>query len=85
MKVTVLCVPNCQPCDATVRHLTKEGIEFEKHMAADRPDLVERATALGHRATPVVFIDFPDVPTLGVTWDSYRYDRIKKLAKGEVA
>lgn len=71
--VKVFCAPHCPACDATVRSLTKAGVQFEK-IELESLDPQERADVVaGHQQAPVV-----QAPGVG-TWDGHRPTQIERL------
>lgn len=58
MNVTVLSQPNCQPCRATTRWLTKRGVEHTVIDLTESPEDAAAARALGYQQTPVVLINY---------------------------
>lgn len=71
--VKVFCAPQCLACDATVRSLTKAGVDFER-IELESLDPQERAEVVaGHLQAPVV-----QAPGVG-TWDGHRPTQIERL------
>lgn len=64
MQVIVYVKPNCPPCHAVKRLLTREGIEFEERSAEDHADylatLNARSAPVTVRGTTVVHGFAPD-------------------------
>ncbi|HLS49804.1 MAG TPA: glutaredoxin-like protein NrdH [Actinomycetaceae bacterium] len=78
MSITVFSKPACVQCDATVRALTKHGLEFEVVDMSEDAEALESVKALGYQQAPVVFAD-------GDHWSGFRPDRIRALAKQAAA
>lgn len=51
MTVIVFTQPNCQPCVAVKRVLSRDGIEFEERNAGDH---IEFLASIGARSAPVI-------------------------------
>lgn len=80
MKVTVYTSPTCQPCKATKRKLTKEGVPFaEVDLTTDEAALAELKRSLGVEILPmpVVKVEGGAAPEL---WTDYRPDKLAALA-----
>jgi glutaredoxin-like protein NrdH len=75
-KVTVLSKPGCVQCDATVRALTKKGVDFVQVDLADDAEALDLARGLGYMSAPVV------VTPGGEHWAGFRPDRIADLDAG---
>lgn len=73
MSITVFSKPACVQCDATVRALKKNGLDFEVVDMSVDAEALESVKALGYQQAPVVFAD-------GEHWSGFRPDRIKALA-----
>lgn len=78
MSITVFSKPACVQCDATVRALTKQGLDFEVVDLTEYAEALESVKALGYQQAPVVFAD-------GEHWSGFRPDRIRALAKQKAA
>lgn len=63
----------CQPCVATERKLTKEGIEFSTVDIRENPDGEQMVRDLGYSGTPVVYVDE------NTHWQGYSPDKIAAL------
>ncbi|VEI13376.1 glutaredoxin-like protein NrdH [Trueperella bialowiezensis] len=77
MAITVYSKPSCVQCTATMRALTKYGLEFTEVNLMEDDDALETVKALGYQQAPVIFAD-------GEHWAGYRPDRIKALAAARV-
>lgn len=52
--ITVYSKPSCYQCDATTRHLTNKGVEFEVVDITQDDAAREAVLALGYSSAPVV-------------------------------
>ena len=78
MSITVFSKPNCVQCDATYRALKKSGLEYTVVDITQDAEALENVKSLGYVQAPVVFAD-------GEHWSGFRPDRIKALAREQVA
>ncbi|OZE77186.1 hypothetical protein CH305_18285 [Rhodococcus sp. 15-649-2-2] len=77
MKVTVYSSPNCMPCRATKRALTKANVPFTDIDVSEDATAAEHLKTLGFKSTPVVEVELPD----GMDrWSDHRENKIKALA-----
>lgn len=74
--ITVYTRDNCQPCLATKRKLTQEGIEYREVNVDHTPGAGELLRGEGWRELPVVITEWADKQ-----WSGYRPDKIKELAR----
>lgn len=78
MAVTVYTKPACVQCNATYKALEKQGIEFQKVDITLDSGARDYVLALGYLQAPVVVAGDEH-------WSGFRPDRIKGLAKQEIA
>lgn len=72
MPVTVLTLPNCQPCRVTKRMLSAQGVEFvERDMSTDE-QAADWAKQLGYQQAPIVIAGDSH-------WSGLQPDRVKAL------
>jgi glutaredoxin-like protein NrdH len=71
--ITVYTKPSCVQCDATKRHLTKLGIEFDTVDITQDQDAFDKIIGMGFKAAPVVITD-------DSSWSGYQPDKINALA-----
>ena len=70
--VTVYTKPNCVQCEATKRHLNKNGIQYDTVDITQDISAYDKLIDLGYRAAPVVITD-------GDSWAGYNPDKIDSL------
>lgn len=73
MSITVYTKPSCVQCDATKRHLTKLGLEFETIDITQDQEAYDKIIGLGFQAAPVVI-------TEDDSWAGYKPDKLDGLA-----
>lgn len=71
--ITVYTKPSCVQCDATKRHLTKLGLEFDTIDITQDQEALDKILAMGFQAAPVVITDEG-------SWSGYQPDKINELA-----
>lgn len=71
--VLVYSMPHCPQCDATVKILEDNKIEFTKIDMSTDDDALEKVRSMGYRAAPVVVAAEDD------HWSGFRPDKIKTL------
>jgi glutaredoxin-like protein NrdH len=72
--ITVYTKPACPQCDATKRHLTKKGVEFETVDLTVDTEARDLVTSLGYMSAPVV-------KSGDAHFSGFRPDRLDKLAE----
>ena len=72
-QITVYTKPRCPQCDATKRHLTKKGVEFELVDLTQDSEARDYVTSLGYLSAPIVIAD-------GDHWAGFRPDRLDAVA-----
>jgi glutaredoxin-like protein NrdH len=70
--VTVYTKPNCVQCEATKRHLDKNGISYDTVDISQDISAYDKLIDLGYRAAPVVITDQD-------SWAGYNPDKIDAL------
>jgi glutaredoxin-like protein NrdH len=70
--VTVYTKPNCVQCEATKRHLNKNGISYDTVDITQDISAYDKLIDLGYRAAPVVITD-------NDSWAGYNPDKIDSL------
>ena len=70
--VTVYTKPNCVQCEATKRHLNKNGIEYDTVDITQDISAYDKLIDLGYRAAPVVITD-------NDSWAGYNPDKINSI------
>lgn len=77
MQVTVYTVAgDCQQCLATIRTMTRHGIEHTVASYEESPEIQQLATELGYTTAPVVVVESNGVR---MSWCGYRPTNIKGL------
>lgn len=71
--VLVYSMPHCPQCDATVKILEENNIQFTKIDMSVDDDALEKVRSMGYRAAPVVVADDSE------HWSGFRPDKIKNL------
>jgi glutaredoxin-like protein NrdH len=71
--ITVYTKPACPQCDATKRHLTKKGVEFETVDLTVDTEARDLVTSLGYMSAPVV-------KSGDAHFSGFRPDRLDKTA-----
>ncbi len=74
MSITVYSKPMCVQCDATMRALDKQDLDYETVDMTVDAEALEYVKSLGYVQAPVVMAGDQH-------WSGYRPDLIKKLAK----
>lgn len=72
MSVTVITMPNCSACKASIRVLDKLGVQYNKVDITENPDLLDQIKSLGHVQAPVIIAGDD-------SWSGFRPDRIREL------
>lgn len=75
MTVTVYSKDACVQCDATIRSLNKNGIDYVVVDVASDTEALEKLRAMGYMQAPVVHVSDDE------HWGGFRPDRIKGLVK----
>lgn len=70
--VTVYTKPNCVQCEATKRHLNKNGIAYDTVDISQDIGMYDRLISLGYRSAPVVVTD-------NDSWAGYNPDKIDSI------
>ncbi|WP_022869017.1 glutaredoxin-like protein NrdH [Schaalia vaccimaxillae] len=73
MTITVYSKPRCPQCDATMRALDKQGLDYTKIDVTQDADALELIKGLGYQQAPVVMAGDDH-------WSGFRPDRIKAAA-----
>ncbi|HHT41352.1 MAG TPA: glutaredoxin-like protein NrdH [Actinomyces sp.] len=74
MSITVYSKPMCVQCDATMRALNKQDLDYDVVDMTVDAEALEYVKSLGYVQAPVVMAGDQH-------WSGYRPDLIKKLAK----
>lgn len=72
MSVIVYTKPDCPPCNATKKYLTRDGIEFTEVDLTNNEEAYNLVTSLGYKYTPVVVSGSNH-------WSGFRPDKIASL------
>lgn len=73
MSVTVITMPNCTACKASIRVLNNLGITYSTIDITENPDMLDKIKNMGHAQAPVIIAG-------DESWSGFRPDRIKELA-----
>lgn len=79
MRVAVYTKPACQPCRATKRFLSDNGIAFDERDLTEAEHL-DAAKALGFLEAPVV-VFVPDGAGTEVSWSGFRPDMLDTVVQ----
>lgn len=77
LTITVLSKPNCQPCIATKRWLTKRDIEFTPLDVTESAEAYAEVKALGYDGVPVTVIRDTDGAVID-HWFGFIPDNLSK-------
>lgn len=71
--VLVYSMPHCPQCDATVKILEENKIEYTKIDMSTNDEALDKVRQMGYRAAPVVVADDNN------HWSGFRPDKIQTL------
>lgn len=83
MTVTVMSKPGCVQCNATYRSLDKKGVSYTVEDAAEKPEILEKALALGYMQAPVIFVEADG--ELVDHWSGFNPGKIEELVEQKAA
>lgn len=78
--ITVYTTPSCSQCDATMRMLDKDGIDYDVVDLATEPEILAEFKSRGLSRAPIVQTGIDDVPGVA-EWSGLRPDLIRKVTK----
>lgn len=72
MTITIYSKPNCPACFATIRAMTRRGLDFQTIDLTGDPAALAMVKSMGHQTAPVVIAD-------GQHWSGFRPELIEAL------